>query len=74
MHKRMSPYGDYDHMGETINLVNNRLDKAINEFDEQMKTTKNIPFNKNQVIVNKDTFDTMNKIVKESKKSYRITT
>lgn len=42
--------------------------KSINEFDEQMKTTKNIPFNKNQVIVNKDTFDTMNKIVKESKK------
>lgn len=33
-----------------------------------MKTTKNIPFNKNQVIVNKDIFDTMNKIVKESKK------
>ena len=33
-----------------------------------MKTTKNIPFNKNQVIVNKDTFDTMEKIVKESKK------
>ena len=33
-----------------------------------MKTTKNIPFNKNQVIVNKDTFDTMNNIVKESKK------
>lgn len=33
-----------------------------------MKTTKNIPFNKNQVIVNKDTFDTMNKIVKASKK------
>lgn len=33
-----------------------------------MKTTKKIPFNKNQVIVNIDTFDTMNKIVKESKK------
>lgn len=47
---------------------NTRLDKAINDFDEKMKTTKNIPFNKNQVIVNKDTFDTMNKIVKESKK------
>ena len=51
-----------------LNIRNNRLDKAINEFDEKMKTTKNIPFNKNQVIVNKDTFDTMNKIVKESKK------
>ena len=23
MHKRMSPHGDYDHMGETINLINN---------------------------------------------------
>ena len=53
---------------ENLNVRNNRLDKAMNEFDEKMKTTKNIPFNKNQVIVNKDTFDTMNKIVKESKK------
>lgn len=33
-----------------------------------MKTTKNIPFNKNQVIVNNDTFDTTVSIVKESKK------
>jgi len=23
MHKRMSPHGDYDHMGETINIVEN---------------------------------------------------
>ena len=23
MHKRMSPHGDFDHMGEAINLVNN---------------------------------------------------
>ena len=23
MHKRMSPHGDYDHMGEAINLINN---------------------------------------------------
>ena len=51
-----------------MNIRNNRLDKAISDFDEKMKTTKKIPFNKNQVIVNKDTFDTMNKIVKESKK------
>ena len=53
---------------ENLNVRNTRLDKAISDFDEKMKTTKNIPFNKNQVIVNKDTFDTMNKIVKESKK------
>ena len=53
---------------ENLNIRNDRLDKAINEFNEQMKTTKNIPFNKNQVIVNVDTFDTVKKIVKESKK------
>ena len=23
MHKRMSPHGDFDHMGEAIHLVNN---------------------------------------------------
>ena len=53
---------------ENLNIRNNRLDKAINELDEKMKSTKNMPFNKSQVIVNKDTFDTMGKIVKESKK------
>ena len=30
MHKRQSPHGDYDHMGEAINLVNNfKVDKVI---------------------------------------------
>ena len=30
MHKRISPHGDYDHMGETINIVNNfRVEKVI---------------------------------------------
>ena len=30
MHKRMSPHGDYDHMGEAINLVNNfKVEKVI---------------------------------------------
>ena len=53
---------------ENLNVRNDRLDKSLNEFEEKMKTTKNIPFNKTQVIVNKDTFDTMERIVKESKK------
>jgi len=38
MHKRMSPYGDYDHMGEAINLVENfKVEKVIfncGEFNE----------------------------------------
>ena len=30
MHKRISPHGDYDHMGEAINLVNNfKIEKVI---------------------------------------------
>ncbi len=30
MHKRMSPHGDYDHMGETINIVNSfKVEKVI---------------------------------------------
>ena len=30
MYKRMSPHGDYDHMGEAINLVENiKVEKVI---------------------------------------------
>ena len=30
MHKRISPHGDYDHMGEAINLVDNfKVDNVI---------------------------------------------
>ncbi len=30
MHKRMSPHGDYDHTGESINLANNfKVEKVI---------------------------------------------
>ena len=30
MHKRMSPHGDFDHMGEAINLVNSfKVEKVI---------------------------------------------
>ena len=30
MHRLMSPHGDYDHMGEAINLVNNfKVEKVI---------------------------------------------
>ena len=30
MHKRISPHGDYDHMGEAINLIENfKVEKVI---------------------------------------------
>ena len=41
MHKRISPHGDYDHMGEAINLVNNfKVEKVIfncGEFNDLEK-------------------------------------
>ena len=54
MHKRISPHGDYDHMGEAINLVNNfKVEKVIfncGEFNDLEKelikvlNKKNIPY------------------------------
>jgi len=41
----------------------------MNEFEEKMKTTKNIRFNKTHVLVEKDTFESMNKVIKESKRA-----
>lgn len=44
MHKSMSPHGDFDHMGEVINLVNNfKVDKVIfncGEFNDLEKIEK----------------------------------
>ena len=35
MHKRMSPHGDYDHIGEAINIVNNiKVDNVILNNDK----------------------------------------
>lgn len=43
MHKRYSPHGDYDHIGEAINLVNNfKVEKIIfncgevNELEQEL--------------------------------------
>ena len=40
----------------------------MNEFDKHMETTKIIPFDKKHIVVEKDTFDTMHKVINESKK------
>ena len=53
---------------QNLNVRNERLDKVMNEFEDQMKTAKTIPFDKKHIVVEKETFDTMNKVIKESKK------
>ena len=52
-----------------VKVINTRIDNAMNVFEEKMKTTKNIPFSKTHVLVEKDTFESMNKVIKESKKA-----
>ena len=52
-----------------VKVINTRIDNAMNKFEEKMKTTKNIPFNKTHVLVEKETFESMNKVIKESKKA-----
>ena len=52
-----------------VKVINTRIDNALIVFEEKMKTTKNIPFSKTHVLVEKDTFESMNKVIKESKKA-----
>ena len=53
---------------QNLNTRNERLDKAMNKLEEQMNTTKTIPFDKKHIVVEKDTFDTMNMVIMETKK------
>ena len=55
-------------LNQELNVKNDRLDKAMTEFEEKMKSNKNIPFDKKHIIVEKETFDSMHNVIKESKK------
>ena len=56
-------------LNQELNVKNDRLDKAMNDFDEKMQTTKESFFvGKDYVKVKKDTFNSMNNVIKESKK------
>src|SRR5574344_2674459 len=52
-----------------LNVRTNRLDKAMNDFEEKMKTTKQtLIIDKDFVKVKKDTFESMNNVIEETKK------
>lgn len=55
-------------LNHELNVKSDRLDKAMNDFEEQMKTNKKIPFDTKHVILEKETFDSMNNVINESKK------
>ena len=52
-----------------VETINKRLDNAMNDFEEKMKTTKNTIIDKEYVKVRKDTFDSMQNVIKETKKA-----
>ena len=55
-------------LNHELNVKSDRLDKAMNDFEEQMKTNKKIPFDNKHIILEKETFDSMNNVISESKK------
>lgn len=56
-------------LNQELNVRNDRIDKAMADFEEKMKTTKQtLIIDKDFVKVKKDTFDSMNNVIKESKK------
>ena len=52
-----------------VETINKRLDNAMNDFEEKMKTTKNTIIDKDYVKVKKDTFDSMQNVIMETKKA-----
>ena len=55
-----------------INIRTENLNKEIKELDEKMKKSKTLPFDKKHIIVDKETFESMNKVINESKKIKEI--
>ena len=56
-------------LNQKLNVRNDRIDKAMADFEEKMKTTKQtLIIDKDFVKVKKDTFESMNNVIKESKK------
>ena len=51
-----------------LEVRNQKLDNAINELEENMKSNKSVMFDKDLVKIKKETFDSMNKVIDESKK------
>lgn len=53
---------------QKINVRSDRLTKEFEKLDKRMEYSKSILFDKKHVVIDKDTFDTMNKVINESKK------
>ena len=59
-------------LNHSLNVRNEKFDNAMSEFEENMKSNKNAIFDKEYVKVKRETFDSMNKVIDESKKVREI--
>ena len=59
-------------LNHSLNVRNEKFDSAMNELEENMKSNKNTIFYKEYVKVKRETFDSMNKVIDESKKVREI--
>lgn len=59
-------------LNHSLNVRNEKFDSAMSELEENMKSNKNTIFDKEYVKVKRETFDSMNKVINESKKVREI--
>ena len=59
-------------LNQKLDVRNEKLENAISDLDNKMKTNKETLFDKDYVKIKKDTFDSMNKVILESKKIMKI--
>ena len=59
-------------INQELNTKHERLDTAINKFEDGMKNSKSVLFDKEYVKIKKDTFNDMNNVIKETKKIMEV--
>lgn len=59
-------------LNHTLNVRNERLNNAMEELETKMSTNKGTLFDKEYIKIKKDTFDSMNHVIKESKKMMEV--
>lgn len=59
-------------LNHSLNVRNEKFDSAMSELEENMKSNKNTIFDKEYVKVKRETFDSINKVIDESKKIREI--
>ena len=59
-------------INQTLDVRNKKLSNAMEELQEKVQTNKETLFDKEYVKIKKDTFDSMNKVIKETKKVMEV--